>query len=114
MSSKMRKKPRFMIYYLIFDEDRHYVFCNKSTSAKTSVRHHFHRSQNSSRPDYNSDFYTWLRSRPQEDFTITYCTEMPECIDRRAHLTTLPPDAVLPPVITYEELYERLCNDNTR
>ena len=114
MSLKMRKKWRPMLFYVISLEGSDKVFVNKSQNPVTSVRHHFHRAYNENRPDYSGDFYTWLRSRPQEDFTITYCTEMPECIDRRAHLTTLPPDAVLPPVVTYEELYERLCNDNTR
>lgn len=103
-----RKKWRPMIYYLIYDDDRYYVFCNKSTNPVTSVRHHFHRAYNENRPDYNSDFYTWLRSKPQDEFIITYCTELPECIDRRAHLTTLPPNAILPPIVTYEELYDKL------
>jgi len=111
MSGKQRKKWRPMIYYIIWTAEKDKVFCNKSTNPTTSVRHHFHRAYNENRPDYNSDFYAWLRSRPQEDFIITYCVEFPECIDRRAHLTTLPPDAVLPPIITYEELYERLCEE---
>ena len=113
MSNKQRKKPRFMLYYIIYDNDKHYVFANKSQNAKVSVRHHFHRAYNETRKDYNGDLYTWLRSRPQEDFIVTYCTELPECIDRRAHLTTLPPDAVLPPTISYEELYDRLLDERS-
>lgn len=106
-----KKKWRPMVFYLIYTDEKDYVFCNKSTNPVTSVRHHFHRAYNETRKDYSGDFYTWLRSRPQEDFIVTYCTELPECIDRRAHLTTLPPDAVLPPTISYEELYEKLLNE---
>lgn len=115
MSGKaQRKKWHPMVFYIIYDADMHYVFANKSQNPVTSVRHHFHRSKNPNRHDYNCDFYTWLRSKPQEEFIITYCTELPECIDRRAHLTTLPPDAVLPPIITYEELYEKLLEERNQ
>lgn len=109
-----KKKWRPMLFYIIYDNDMHYVFANKSTNPCTSARHHFNRAKNPNRADYNSDFYTWLRSKPQDEFIVTYCVELPECIDRRAHLTTLPSDATLPPTITYEELYEQLLEQKEK
>lgn len=105
-----KKKFRPMIYYVIFDEDRHYCFCNKSTNPVVSVRHHFNRSKNPNRADYNSEFYKWLRSKPREEFFITYSENQPECVNQRAHLTTLVPDAPLPPIIDYDTLYEEIVN----
>ncbi len=105
-----KKKFRPMIYYTIFDIDKHFCFCNKSTNPVVSVRHHFNRSKNPNRKDYNSDFYVWLRSLPPEKFLVTYSEEQPECATRRAHLVALEKDAVIPKIVDYDDLYEEIVN----
>ena len=87
-----KKKERIMTYYLMTNKSTGWYFCNKSTRPETSVRHHFNRSRNPERKDYNSKFYSDLRAYGEDGFEVEYSIEMPEKVKARAHY--LPPEEV--------------------
>ena len=115
MSGKsQRRKFRPMVFYTIWVDSEPYVFCNKSTNPVVSVRHHFHRAYNPLRPDYNEPLAVWLRAHPEEEYHVTYSVELPDFVERRAHICNLPPDFVPPQIVEYDELYEKLLEEHER